>query len=414
MTRLVRSGCALAVVLAFGPATTVLAQQTQHRADGSAPQSQSRSEPGPGAAQRWFRTARSPEAALQRLVTVHYQSYQQNSGMTFTPADQAVRIHLGLPADEGLIVTSLQADSPATAAGIQKDDILLRLGEDSASTHAVKLSRASDLEKGLRKLGDGPVSLVLVRAGQRMTIKVQPHVSASLGPVRPEPPAYWIGIGVSPIEPVLRSQLKLSENLGVMVVSVDPHGPAAAAGVREFDILLKLDGTVVVNEGGLMNAVQSVGEKTVPITLLREGQRVEFKVTPARRPRTAQAWSVRAEEVTGDGPVIVVDPRMDRAPSDPTSPQRVPQPGTTTMQVVLPSRLVEGKSEVKQVQMLAADQLEAVAHQLELVRNLTGRLELSKPQTAEQATDRRLDELAAQIKDLRRAIDALANAQKSR
>ncbi len=68
-------------------------------------------------------------------------------GMSLTPADDALRAHLQLPKDQGLIVTSLDIHSPAAQAGIQQNDILLDL--ENAS-----LGKPEDLEKCLKAAGD--------------------------------------------------------------------------------------------------------------------------------------------------------------------------------------------------------------------------------------------------------------------
>ncbi len=123
--------------------------------------------------------------------------------MRLAAADDALRAQLKLPKEEGLIVTAMEPGSPAASAGIEPNDVLLRLGSEAPK--GIALGKPEDLEKGLKLVGDSPQQLFLLRRGRKLAIKVQPEVKVSLGPVRPEPPSYWIGVSVGSIEPALRT-----------------------------------------------------------------------------------------------------------------------------------------------------------------------------------------------------------------
>ena len=56
-----------------------------------------------------------------------YGLTNQNLGMTLVPADDALRAHLKLPEDQGLVVAAIDFHSPAAQAGIEQNDILLQL-----------------------------------------------------------------------------------------------------------------------------------------------------------------------------------------------------------------------------------------------------------------------------------------------
>jgi membrane-associated protease RseP (regulator of RpoE activity) len=200
----------------------------------------------------------------------------QNLGMTLTPADDALRAHLKLPGDQGLIVTGLDFHSPAAQAGIEQNDILLNL-ENAA------LGKPADLEDNLKAAGDKPVSLKLLRGGKNLVIQVQPRVHVGLGPVQPEAPAFWIGVSVSPIEPALRSQLKLPEKEGLLATEVFKDSPAAKAEIKVHDILTKLAGKSLDSQEKLVVLVQAHGGKTISLEFIREGKTQATEVTPEPR-----------------------------------------------------------------------------------------------------------------------------------
>src|SRR5438105_1817657 len=85
-----------------------------------------------------------------------FDAANRNSGLSLAAVDDALRAHLKLPKDEGLIVTSLDAHSPAALAGIQQNDVLLDL-------HGATLRTPEDLDEALRAAGAKPASLVLLR-----------------------------------------------------------------------------------------------------------------------------------------------------------------------------------------------------------------------------------------------------------
>ncbi len=134
--------------------------------------------------------------------------------------------------------------------------MLLALGDAS-------LAKVDDLEEGLKAAGEKPISLLILRAGKRLKIKVQPRVRVIMGAVQHEVPAFWIGVSVSPLEPALRAQLKLSQSDGLLAIDVIKDSPAAQADIKLHDILLSLDGKPLDSQEKLVELVQSNGEKSV-------------------------------------------------------------------------------------------------------------------------------------------------------
>jgi S1-C subfamily serine protease len=75
------------------------------------------------------------------------------------------------------------------------------------------------------------------------------------------------------------------EGSGTMVMSVDPNGPAAAAGVRQGDILLAVDGEPIRSVRALLGALgpDSVG-RAIRFDIRRAGAPAEVSVTVAEKP----------------------------------------------------------------------------------------------------------------------------------
>lgn len=89
-------------------------------------------------------------------------------GVQTSPASAALRSHLDLPADSGLVVDEVMPDSPASKSGVKPGDILLKLGNHP-------LPDAETLT-GMIQLSEGkPTELALLREGQAKVIEFTPE-----------------------------------------------------------------------------------------------------------------------------------------------------------------------------------------------------------------------------------------------
>lgn len=97
---------------------------------------------------------------------------------------------------------------------------------------------------------------------------------------------YWIGLGGGPVPAEIRAQIDIEPGAGVLVREVTPDGPAAEAGVEQYDILLSANGKPVRDLNELADLVGEQGELKGRITLdlLRRGRPKTVWVTPAERP----------------------------------------------------------------------------------------------------------------------------------
>ncbi len=212
----------------------------------------------------------------QQNAYLLFQGKDQGSGLRLAPVDDAARAHLKLPKGQGLIATSAAPEGPAAHAGVCQNDILLTLGD-------APLGKPEDLDEHLKAAGDKPLGLVLLHHGQKKTLQVQPQVKVIFGPVQPAPPEFWIGVSVSPVEPALRTHLKIPTGQGLIATEVIADSPAAKAEFKVNDILLTMAGQPLHDQAGLIDLVQKNGEKAVSVDIVREGSRQMLQVTPQRR-----------------------------------------------------------------------------------------------------------------------------------
>jgi S1-C subfamily serine protease len=98
----------------------------------------------------------------------------------------------------------------------------------------------------------------------------------------------YLGLGMQPVplpEP-LRRQLGLTRETGLIVVTVEPDGPAARAGVLLGDVLVALDGAPVSDLDDVQARLGSdrIGV-AVPAVLVRAGARTELTIIVGAQPR---------------------------------------------------------------------------------------------------------------------------------
>ena len=93
----------------------------------------------------------------------------------------------------------------------------------------------------------------------------------------------WLGIVAQNrrIDPRVKRHLDLLQESGVEVMSVEPSGPAAAAGVRDGDIVLALDGRPVQSVDDVHRTLTQwpVG-KPLPVAALRRLERLDVVALP--------------------------------------------------------------------------------------------------------------------------------------
>ncbi len=83
----------------------------------------------------------------------------------------------------------------------------------------------------------------------------------------------YLGVVLGPVSPAVRAQLDLPEGVGLSIDGVADGGPAAKAGVRQFDVIHKFNDQVVCSIDQLTTLVKVAGAGTkVPLKLVRGGR----------------------------------------------------------------------------------------------------------------------------------------------
>jgi serine protease DegQ len=99
----------------------------------------------------------------------------------------------------------------------------------------------------------------------------------------------WFGIEVTPLTPDLSESLGLKGTRGAIVAKIEPGSPAAKAGVKLGDVIVRIGDRAVGDNNTALNTIAEIAPgKAVPVKVVRRGQELTLEVTVGRRrPRPA-------------------------------------------------------------------------------------------------------------------------------
>jgi S1-C subfamily serine protease len=207
-----------------------------------------------------------------------------------------LRVDRPHPPSVSLKSASLQAGALAWAVGSLQGTPSAAFGTVSLvggawrSLRGGEIDARIELDLSLRRVVEGGVALDasgsafgMVVSGARRQVLVIPAATVERVAARLETHGRvargYLGLGLQPI--------KLDGDLGygVMVVSVDPKGPGAAAGVRQGDVITKWNDQQTQDVRMILRALgpDSVGS-TVKLALRRGGEPAEVQLTISERP----------------------------------------------------------------------------------------------------------------------------------
>jgi len=110
----------------------------------------------------------------------------------------------------------------------------------------------------------------------------------------------WLGVMIQKVTPDIAESLGLAEPKGALVADVVKDGPAAAAGIKQGDVIVEYDGKPVTDsaELPLLVARTPVG-KTVKVKVTRDKGTETFsiKIAELKEEETAQAGTGTAEDL---------------------------------------------------------------------------------------------------------------------
>ncbi len=192
-------------------------------------------------------------------------------GVTVQGLTPDLAASLQMPDQHGALVSDVEAGGPAAAAGVQQGDVLVEVaGRPVQDANAMRNQIAGTLP-------GTTVPIVVRRNGKTETLSVR--LAERERPVSESPAAEvdarsdsGVGLSVTPLTPQLARQLELpDETTGLLVAGVDPNGVAAAAGMREGDLIRTVNGEPVNSVSALRAALKARSDRPALLLVRRAG-----------------------------------------------------------------------------------------------------------------------------------------------
>lgn len=229
---------------------------------------------------------------------------------------------LKLREPRGAEIVQVDHDGPAGKADLREHDVILQI-------NGQVVEGKEQLRRVLHEIPAGrPITIILSRDGQQQTVATQmadratverqaweerltvPEPATSMrrsgssgflgGPpitAPPDPPAHsfigtvmlgssYTGAALEMIGPQLAQFFGSQGGNGLLVRSVDPNSPAATAGLRAGDVVVRANAVILTGLGEWSRLVRESKGKPLSVVVVRDKQEQTFVLTPDSKKRS--------------------------------------------------------------------------------------------------------------------------------
>jgi len=175
----------------------------------------------------------------------------------------------GMDKPVGALVARVMEGSPAEKGGLQSGDVVVAVNGEPVRT-------SGDLPPKIGRLQPEETAvLTVMREGERRKVEVVVGSRESAQEAAEAQPQEVLGMKVGPVPAETREELGLPGGQGVQVAEVTGP-PAASAGVRQGDVILKLANRSITGPQELAGIVADLPSGQVVPMLVRRGQGALF------------------------------------------------------------------------------------------------------------------------------------------
>jgi Do/DeqQ family serine protease len=200
-------------------------------------------------------------------------------GIVVQPVTDDIASSLGLSSPRGVVVSQVQQGSPAQRAGLKQGDVILALNGNAVSD-------PNSFRNDIAGTAPGQtVTLRIWREGNEQELRptlgeftVEERSGRSSDSSSSEPRVAGdgqLGLSVQPLTPTVAQELGLSvDTQGLLVMEVDPLGPAADAGIRRGDVIEQVNQQPVRSVADMRAAIDRSGDKPLLLLVNQRGTTV--------------------------------------------------------------------------------------------------------------------------------------------
>ena len=180
---------------------------------------------------------------------------------------------------EGVIISSVEPDTPADKAGIEPGDVITDFAGVSVTSVAQFRRAVAGVTPGdavkVRVVRDGQTKVLTAVLEERRDTFVAEEPEE-------EDDTRWFGLGVVGLDDPLIADIDIAADEGVLVVDVENGSPAEDAGIARGDVILRVGGRPVEDLGGYRDVMRDLEGRKKAIKVMV--QRAEYTHFVAIKP----------------------------------------------------------------------------------------------------------------------------------
>jgi serine protease Do len=258
---------------------------------------------------------------------------QPHAGGPRTPGYLGVAFHDAPNGQHGAEIVMVDHDGPAGKAGLQEHDIVTKL-------NGLAVESGTALSHMIHETGAGAqVALAVLRGGRSITVTTeladrnqvarsswQDHWNAASSDESAAPESEFMaaapapapqiksqgfienmlrfgpytGLMVSAMEPQLAGYFGCANGKGLLVHAVEANSPAAVAGLRAGDVLLRADGAPLNTASEWSKSLRVAKGHQMTLTVLREHHEMNLTLLPDAKKHSQVEWPQLDETLLSD------------------------------------------------------------------------------------------------------------------
>ena len=189
-------------------------------------------------------------------------------GLVVQDLDARMAAYLGIKDVDGVVVTQVEENSPAAAAGVDSGDLITAIGRRSITTVNDYLSSARALTAG------ETIQFKLLRNAQPKRIAIETRAY----PQNRVPDLTWrrLGIKVRSLDKNLRKRFRILADQGVVITDVRDGSHLAHIGVSAGDVIVQLDDQTIASIDEFFTAMIKCRLKSSVLLLVQRDERVYY------------------------------------------------------------------------------------------------------------------------------------------
>jgi S1-C subfamily serine protease len=237
-------------------------------------------------------------------------------GVSIQDVTEKIAARHKLPNEDGAYVNEVVDNSPADSAGVEKADVIIRLGDRT-------IDDSNDLQRAVSRTAPGTkITLVVLRGGEKKTLNVTIGKSREIVQnfafrVAPRVPQFNMvfgsaveGLNLTNLNEQLGAYFGAPNNAGVLVQEVERKSAGEKAGFKAGDVIIRAG----------KRTVEEVEDITREMRKHEEGDKVEFEVQRKGDHKTLMVEieedetpsSFRYDHPQGDGINLFLAPHPER------------------------------------------------------------------------------------------------------